>query len=288
MPRHDRALDGPKNLDRPDERIEFPGFVEEFVEVAGFSICRVTQEPGWRWATDTAHLVGKEWCDAHHVGVTLSGRHGATLRDGTDLEYGPGDVYDIPPGHDGYTLGDERAIMIEWSGSRTFAGSRSGLPTRVLATLLFTDVVGSTETASRLGDVAWRELLSLHLLGSRGALERFGGREVTTTGDGLLAVFDAPARAVLCAAAIRDVAQRQGLRIRAGVHLGEFEQDGDDVRGIVVHEAARIMGVAGPDEILVSETTCVLARSAGLVFDDRGAHELKGIEAPVHLFAYAS
>ena len=276
----------PKNLSAPDERVEFPGFVEEFVEVAGFSICRVTQAPGWRWSTDTAHLVGKTWCDAHHVGVMLSGRQGAVLRDGTVLEYGPGDVYDIPPGHDGYTVGDEEAVMIEWSGSRTFAGSRGGLSNRVLATVLFTDLVDSTSTAARLGDVAWHELLSLHLMASRGELERFGGREVTTTGDGLLAVFDAPARAVLCAAAIRDAARRHGLRIRAGVHLGEVEQDGEDVRGIVVHEAARVMGAAGADEILVSETTSALAHAAGLRFEDRGTHELKGLAAPLHLFAF--
>jgi class 3 adenylate cyclase len=276
----------PKNLNEPDERVEFPGFVEEFVEVAGFTICRVTQAPGWRWSTDAAHLVGKAWCDAHHVGVNLSGRQGALLRDGTVLEFGPGDVYDIPPGHDGYTIGDQEVVMIEWSGSRTFAGSRGGLPNRVLATLLFTDVVDSTSTVARLGDVAWRELLSLHLLAARGELERFGGREVATTGDGLLAVFDAPARAVLCAAAIRDAARGHGLQIRAGVHLGEVEQDGEDVRGIVVHEAARVMGAAEADEILVSDTTTVLAGAAGLVFEDRGMHELKGLAAPLHLFAY--
>jgi class 3 adenylate cyclase len=275
-----------KNLRTPDETIAFPGIVEDLVEIAGFTISRTVQDPGWRWSTDMQPLVGGEWCEANHVGVMISGRVGALLRDGTVLEFGADDVYDIPPGHDGYTIGDEPAVMIEWSGMRTFASSRAGLASRVLATLLFTDLVDSTSTAAGLGDAAWRELLSVHYQSTRAELERFGGREVSTTGDGVLAMFDAPVRAVLCAAAVRTAAGRHGVRVRVGVHVGEVEQVGDDLRGIAVHEAVRIMAEAGPDEILVSEITSVLAGSSGLAFEDRGSRTLKGLPEPLRLFAY--
>jgi class 3 adenylate cyclase len=131
----------------------------------------------------------------------------------------------------------------------------------------------------------WRELLSTHLVGARAELERYGGRIVSTSGDGLLATFESPGQALRCAAAIRGIARRDGLEIRVGVHVGEVELVGDDVRGVTVHEAARIMAVAAPGEILVSETTRVLASSSGLEFEDRGAHELKGLEGEWRLAA---
>ena len=137
----------------------------------------------------------------------------------------------------------------------------TGIHSRVLRTLLFTDLVDSTQMASRLGDARWRELLSEHFVGARAELERFQGREVTTTGDGIVATFDGPARALHCAAAIRSRANADDLHIRAGVHVGEVELVGDDVRGVAMHEAARIMAAAGTDEILVSELTRALAMS---------------------------
>jgi class 3 adenylate cyclase len=133
--------------------------------------------------------------------------------------------------------------------------------------------------------VSWRELLASHYSAIRAALDRAGGREVNTTGDGILAMFDAPAAAIRCAAAIRDASIRQDLHIRAGVHLGEVQVVGDNVQGVAVHEAARVMSEAGADEILVSETTKVLASASGLAFEDRGLHELKGIAEPLRLFA---
>ncbi|HEV2309879.1 MAG TPA: adenylate/guanylate cyclase domain-containing protein, partial [Acidimicrobiia bacterium] len=170
--------------------------------------------------------------------------------------------------------------LIEWAGIRAFSGFRAGLKGGQLVTLLMTDVVDSTSTARQLGDVAWRELLSSHFEMVRAQLEDHGGHEVNTTGDGMLATFDGPARALQCAAA---VTQRTGqVRIRVGVHVGEIESVGGDVRGIAVHEVARIMSEAGPSEILVSDTTRVLA--AGFQFEDRGARPLKGI-GDVHLYA---
>jgi class 3 adenylate cyclase len=274
-----------KNFGHPDETISFPGIVEDLVEVAGMTVAKTVQDPGWRWSTDTRPLVGGEWCEARHIGVVISGRVGFALRDGTVHEFGPDDVYDIPPGHDGYTVGDEPAVMIEWSGMRALAGTRGGFDDRVLATLLFIDLVESTTTAGRVGDVAWRELLSLFHQTARSEIERSRGRLVDTAGDGVFAVFDAPARALRCASAIRAGAGAQGLHTRAGVHAGEVATDGTDVRGVAVHEAARIVSAAAPGEVLVSEIIPTLVTGLGLEFRDRGEFELKGI-GPRKLLAY--
>jgi class 3 adenylate cyclase len=275
-----------KNLRTPDETIQFPGVVGELVDVGELTVGRTVQEPGWRWSTHVRPLVGGEWCEARHVGVVLSGRLGFAFRDGTTAEVGPDDVYDIPPGHDGFTVGDEPCVMIEWSGLRAFAGFRGRTRGRILATILFTDLVDSTAIVKRVGDAIWRERLTEYFQEVRGSLERFGGREVKTTGDGLLATFDGPAQAVAAAAAIRSVAHRHDLRVRAGVHVGEVDLVGNDVRGVAVHEAARIMGKAAADEILVSEITHALASAAGLAFADRGVHSLKGLPGERRLFSY--
>jgi class 3 adenylate cyclase len=161
---------------------------------------------------------------------------------------------------------------------------RVGSHGRMLATLLFTDLVDSTVIASQVGDVAWRELLSRHFEAVREQVERFGGREVKTTGDGLLATFAGPAQALYCAVAICHAANREGLHLRAGVHVGEVELVGSDVRGVAVHEAARIMAKAREDEILVSEITRTLAVSSDLAFQDRGRHTLKGAPRPMATF----
>jgi class 3 adenylate cyclase len=275
-----------KNLGTPDETLRELGVVEDLVRLGELTVARSVQAPGWRWSVDMRPFAGGDWCEAHHIGVLLSGRQGVLLRDGTEIEFGPDDVYDIPPGHDGYTIGDEPAVMIEWSGPETWGGRGSRYPDRTLTTLLFTDIVDSTATVARIGDAAWQDLLRRHYASTRAELDRFRGREVTTTGDGFLATFDGPARALRCAAAIRRSAAASGLRLRAGVHVGEVESIGAQVRGLAVHEAARIMAGADPDEILVSATTRDLASGAGLEFVDRGEQELKGVPGPRRLFAY--
>jgi class 3 adenylate cyclase len=276
----------PKNFANPDETISFPGITEHLIEIAGMTVARTVQDPGWRWSTDMQPLVGGEWCEARHIGVVISGRLGALLRDGRVLEFGADDVYDIPPGHDGYTVGEEPALMIEWSGMRALAGTQGPFDDRILATLLFTDLVDSTTRLVEGGDVSWSDLIALHHQTMRSEAERFRGRIVDTAGDGLLAVFDSPARALRCASAIRSAASGQGLRVRAGVHAGEVATAGDAVRGAAVHEAARIMAAAAPDEILVSETVPALVSGAGLRFEARGEYELKGF-GQRSLFAYA-
>jgi class 3 adenylate cyclase len=275
----------PKNLADPDETLRFPGISEALVEIAGMTVSRTVQEPGWRWSTSMQPIVGGEWCEARHIGVMISGRTGFLLRDGRVLEFGPDDVYDIPPGHDGYTIGEEPAVMIEWSGMRAFAGAHAAFDDRVLATLLFTDLVDSTSTLVEGGDVSWSDVIALHHQSMRSETERFRGRVVDTAGDGLLAVFDAPARALRCASAIRSAAREQGLRVRAGVHVGEVATAGDGVRGVAVHEAARVMAAADSNEILVSEAVTALVSGTGLRFESRGEYELKGFGTRV-LFAY--
>jgi class 3 adenylate cyclase/dienelactone hydrolase len=161
-------------------------------------------------------------------------------------------------------------------------------PDRVLATLLFTDIVDSTRTAADLGDSRWREVLLGHGRTVADAIERFGGRKVKSTGDGFLATFDGPARAVKCARAILDSSEREGIRVRAGVHTGECEVMGDDVGGIAVHIAARVSALAGPSEVLVSRTVKDLVAGSGLEFAERGTHELKGVPDTWEIYAAAA
>jgi pimeloyl-ACP methyl ester carboxylesterase len=157
---------------------------------------------------------------------------------------------------------------------------------RVLATVLFTDLVGSTERAGAVGDAAWSALVRSHNDAIRSALARFEGEEIDTAGDGFLALFDGPARAIRCGLAIRDALLPLGLEVRAGVHTGEVERpSGDKPRGIAVHVGARIMSIGGAGEVLVSSTTHDLVAGSGLDFEDRGEHELKGIEGARRLYA---
>jgi class 3 adenylate cyclase len=160
-------------------------------------------------------------------------------------------------------------------------------PDRVLATVLFTDIVDSTKTATELGDRRWREVLEAHQQAVRQSLERFGGREVKTTGDGFLATFDGPARAIACAEEIVATSRPLGIEIRAGLHTGECEVMGDDIGGIAVHIAARVSAHAGGGDVVVSRTVKDLVAGSGIDFDDRGTHALKGVPDEWQLLAVA-
>ena len=160
-------------------------------------------------------------------------------------------------------------------------------PDRVLATVMFTDIVGSTERAAELGDARWRALLGGHHEAVRRELDRFRGRQIKTLGDGCLATFDGPGRAIRCAAAIADAARADGLEVRVGLHAGEVELVGDDVGGIAVHIAARVGALAGAGEVLVSGTVKDLVAGSGIAFEDRGTRELKGVPDEWRLFAAA-
>jgi class 3 adenylate cyclase len=156
---------------------------------------------------------------------------------------------------------------------------------RILTTLLFTDIVGSTERAASLGDQAWRSLLDAHDRTVRDRLRRFRGKEINTTGDGFLASFDGPARAIRCGQAIVGATTKLGIELRAGLHTGECEVRGEDLGGLAVHIAARIGSVAQPGEVLVSSTVKDLVAGSGIEFSDRQEHELKGVPGTWTLFA---
>jgi class 3 adenylate cyclase len=156
---------------------------------------------------------------------------------------------------------------------------------RVLATVLFTDIVDSTRRAAEMGDRDWHALLDAHDAVVRSQLTRFRGREVNRTGDGFLAMFDGPQRAIRCAMAIRDAVQSLGIQVRAGLHTGECEVRGDDIGGIAVHIGARVSALAGPNDVLVSSTLRDLVIGSGIGFEERGTHELKGVPGEWRIFA---
>jgi class 3 adenylate cyclase/pimeloyl-ACP methyl ester carboxylesterase len=202
----------------------------------------------------------------------------------------PGAVYVELPGEDHLPwVGDSEAIVQEVERFLTGIWKRGGWeepePERVLSTVLFTDIVGSSERAASLGDRAWRELLENHHTVVRRQLARFRGREMDAAGDGFFASFDGPARAIRCACSIVESMPELGLEVRAGLHTGECELMDDKVAGIAVHTGARVASHAQPGEVLVSSTVKDLVAGSGLAFEDRGDHELKGIPGEWRLYA---
>jgi class 3 adenylate cyclase len=206
------------------------------------------------------------------------------MADGQAIDIPPASVYEIPPGHDAWVVGDDPWLTVEWTSARVFGLVPEGAGEGVLVTVLFTDIVDSTATLRRMGDTAWRDLLVIHNTLLRDQLNVFRGREVKTTGDGFLAVFDSPARAVRCGAAMSVSARKMGLPIRVGVHTGEVELVGNDARGFAVHAAARVMALGGPDEVIVSSTTFDLLEGSGLKLEEAGTHEMKGLPGARNVF----
>jgi class 3 adenylate cyclase len=175
-------------------------------------------------------------------------------------------------------------ILDQWEEFLT-GQLREPAPDRVLATVLFTDVVGSTEHAAQIGDHRWKELLDRLDHVTRGEIEKVGGRLVNATGDGHLATFDGPGKAIRCALSLIDAVHPLGIKIRAGLHTGEVELRGTDVGGIAVHIGARVASLAEPSEVLVSRTVTDLVAGSGIEFTDRGEHTLKGVRGEWRLFA---
>ena len=189
------------------------------------------------------------------------------------------------PGDDHLVTDNETQDVIADEIEEFMTGARHRLePDRVLATVMFTDMVGSTQRAVELGDSRWHELLNNYYAVVRKELTAFRGREVNTAGDGLLATFDGPARAIRCACSVRERVHQLGLQVRTGLHTGECELIGDDVGGIAVHIGARVAATAAPDEVLVSSTVKDLVAGSKLQFVDRGAHSLKGVPGEWRLF----
>ena len=278
-----------KSFAAPDQLREFPLVRIETVELDEVHVGHCRFEPGWRWSSTFGPMMGTPSCPIRHLGYTISGSLRVEMDDGQAMDLGPGSVFDIPPGHDKWVVGDEPWITVEWGGSgRAMGQAMQEPPDRQLATVLFTDIVDSTVQLRAVGDAAWRDQLAAHNARLRDQLNVFRGREIKTTGDGLLAIFDSPTRAVRCATAMVAACDAMGLPIRVGVHTGEVELVGDDVRGIAVHVAARVLAAAGPGEVLLTQTTADLVEGSGIALEDAGEHELKGIAGARRLLRVAA
>ena len=276
-----------KNFDRPDEVRSFPNGTGQLVQVGSLTIARGILEPGWRWSTSLKSAQGTSSCQVHHLEVLLEGRFHVEWDSGEAADFGPGDVFDVPPGHDAWVVGDERVVIVDVFGNSGAIGV-SGEHERIVTTLLMSDIVDSTRTAERLGDAAWRQLLAKHNRVIRAQIDRYRGREVNTTGDGFLATFGSAAGALRSAVGMREAVSALGIEIRIGIHTGEVEVLPNDVGGVAVHAAARIMALAQGSEIIVSSVTRGLAEGSGLRFEERGRHQFKGLEQPIEVFALMS
>ncbi len=267
-----------KSFAAPDDVRTMPKVRFETVSLDDASVGHCSFEPGWRWSTEIGPLMGSASCPIRHLGYSMSGAVHVVMDDGQTLDIGPDTVFDIPPGHDKWVTGHDPWVTIEWGASgRALGTALDEARSRSLATVMFTDIVDSTARVEQVGDAAWRDLYAAHNARLREQLNVYRGREVKTTGDGVLAIFDSPTRAVQCAAAMTRSTRAIGIAIRVGIHTGEVELVGDDVRGIAVHTAARVLALAGPDEVLVSATTGGLLEGSGMVLEDAGLHEMKGL-----------
>jgi class 3 adenylate cyclase len=194
-------------------------------------------------------------------------------------------VFDLPPGHVTWVEGEDELVMVDWAGGAGF-DPQSGGGARAMATILFTDIVDSTARASAAGDAAWKRTVAMHDDIVRNVLPEFGGREIETAGDSFLVAFDNVENAIRCGLSLVSALAVMGLPIRVGIHSGEVVRSQDQVRGLAVHAAARIVDQAGAGEVLVSSTTRDLAEGAiGLTFESRGRFRLKGLNREYELFS---
>lgn len=280
MPRLQR-----KSFATADEVRSYPRGRVEVVLLDDTAIGRFRMQPGWQWSEDLKPIVHTSSCQNRHVGYAMSGTLQVTMEDGTELIIRAGDAYEIPPGHDVCVIGDEHWESIEFASAYTFGLAPEEIGERVLATVLFSDIVDSTRMLERLGDHAWASVLREHNERIRAAIDRYRGREMAATGDGFLAIFDGAAKAVRAGALMDPAVVDLGLRVRVGLHTSEIEIVGGQPRGVGVHAAARVAALAGPGEVLVSGTTRELLDGSGLALEPRGEHELKGLSGLRPVFA---
>ena len=191
-----------KRFDHPDEVRPYAGGKTEIFEMDDFVIGRMIMEPGWTWQKNVKPIAGTDRCLYHHLGFVMSGVLRVRMADGTEADIGPNEMYEIPPDHDAEVVGDESWVAVDFRGARSYARPVVASGDRILATVLFTDIVDSTATLQRVGDAAWRDMLAQHNELVQFELDRYRGREVKKTGDGSMCLFDGPARAVECAASI--------------------------------------------------------------------------------------
>jgi class 3 adenylate cyclase len=273
-----------KNVHKPDEVRQLPAMTLNLLRVGSLSLGYATVQPGFRWSTHMRLATDEPLCQIHHLQLLLSGRFAVEMDDGELVEIGPNEVFDVPPGHDAWVVGDEPAIILDFLGNIEQLG-RPATTDRIVTTLLMTDIVDSTAMVSRLGDAAWKQQLGEHNRLVRTRLERYLGKEVNTTGDGFLAMFASARGAIRCAASIRDATAAMGLPVRIGIHTGEVELLPGDIGGLAVHAAARVMAVGHASEVMISSTARGLIEDGDFRFESRGAQDLKGLLAPLEVFA---
>ena len=266
-----------KSLKMPDETRALPHGQTQIWNLGDFVVGRVVFEPGWRWSKDVKPIAGTDWCEYHHLGMMMEGTIHYVTPEGLEMEVTPGMLFEILPGHDAWVVGDTPVVQFDFAGMRTFALPAASRSERILATLVCTDVVDSTATAEKVGPAAWRTLLTELNAASRRQIDKYRGKVAANTGDGLISLFDGAERGVRCAMAISEEATKLGLGLRCGVHTGEVELLPDNVRGVAVHIVSRVTALGGAGEVLVSGTTYELVADSDLHFEDRGAHELKGV-----------
>ena len=272
-----------KSFNAPDEVRRFPKGILTLVHLGSVTMGRAILEPGFRWSTSLKPIQGTPSCQIHHLQLLVQGRFHVEMDDGQTAEFVPGDVMNVPPGHDAWVVGDESVVVVDVLGN-IGALAIPGEHERLVTTLLMSDIVDSTLTATRLGDAAWKQVLAEHNRLIRAQLERFRGREVNTTGDGFLATFGSAAGALRSALATRDAIRGLGIELRIGVHTGEVDVLPNDIGGVAVHAAARIMVLGGASEIIVSSVTRGLVEGSGFRFSERGHHQVKGLERPIEVF----
>jgi class 3 adenylate cyclase len=277
-----------RDLGEPEAVVTDPLRASSQVRLAGTVVTRHVLQPGWSWEAHAQPLVGTASCELYHRGVVLTGRMGIRTDEGEEVVIGPNQVFDLPPGHVTWVEGDEELVMVDWAGGAGI-DTPPGEGARVMATIVFTDIVDSTVHAQKEGDAAWKRTVAMHEDVVRTVLVRFGGREVETAGDSFLIVFDGAERAIRGGLELVEALAAIRVSIRVGIHSGEVALSGERVWGVAVHAAARILAEAGSGEVLVSGTTRDLAEgAAGLAFESRGRYRLKGLEREHELFAASS
>jgi len=277
-----------RDLGEPEAVVTGPLGESFQVRLAGTVVTRHVLQPGWSWEEHAQPLVGTASCELFHRGVVLKGQMGIRTDEGEELVIGPNQVFDLPPGHVTWVQGDEELVMVDWAGGAGF-DPQPGNHARVMATILFTDIVDSTVHAQAKGDAAWKRTAAMHEDVVRTVLVRFGGREIETAGDSFLIVFDGAERAIRSGLELVEALAAIRVSIRVGIHSGEVALSGEGVQGLAGPASARVLAEAGPGEVLVSGTTRDLAEgAAGLAFESRGRYRLKGLEREHELFAAAA
>lgn len=253
------------------------------VELDDRVVARITWQPGWRWSQNMSPITGTQFCQSHHVGIVLGGTLRIQMADGLEMEFHPGDVLEIPPGHDAWVVGDEPVVTVDFEAMRGFAKA-DGRARRTLASVLMTDIVDSTAQAVQSGAAHWQDVIGRHNQLAERLIDTNEGRLVKTTGDGVIGLFDSAEQAVRAALAIGEAVDSLGINIRAAVQTGEVELTAADVRGVVVHAVARMMALAGPGDVVVSTTVRDVLDGTDFDFEDFGRHELKGLPGQRQLY----